>query len=120
MQIPVETVNNVISHGGASAIEAAKSEVDKIAAQINAGLAVNEVEKVSYTIDMKIACTIDVEKRTVVVEGRYGAKTPNLGKAGRKIEAEIDDPNQITFSFDNTEGAYTPEDEDDEIEEVDV
>jgi len=109
MQLTQDQVKAIISDGGASAIDAAKSEVDKIAGQINAGLAENEVERVTYSISLKITTTVDVNQRRITTTGAYGAKTPNLGKSGDKVEREIDDPNQGKLPFDNTGGKDSPE-----------
>jgi len=108
MQLSKDQVRSIIADGGASAIEAARSETDKITGQINAGLAVNEVEKVTYTINLKITTTVDLTQRKIKIIGSYGAKTPNLGKAGDPVEREIEDPNQGKLPFDNTQGEESP------------
>jgi len=113
MQLTQEQVKAFIADGGASAINAAKSEADRIAGQINAGLSENEVKKVTYTIQMKIKVEADVEQRKVVITGSYGAKTPNLGKEGEVMERVFDDPNQMKLPLDGT----TEKPEDDEPEE---
>jgi hypothetical protein len=111
VQLSLETIDGIISDGGAEAINAAKSELGLIAEQINLGLQENEVEKVQYQIDLTIKATVDVKAQKTSVTGGYGAKTANLKKWGQKIEREIVHPDQPNLPYDNTEGKDGPGEE---------
>lgn len=114
MQVTKENVESWITDGSASAMQAAKGDAGKIAAQINADLSVNESHSSTNTIAMSILIKIDGDSRKVEIEGGYGFKVPNLGDKAPKIIREIPDPSQpdLTYNeppaFDNTDGEDAP------------
>lgn len=124
MQVNKEMVESWITDGSASAMQAAKGEADKIAAQINAELATNKSSTSSNTIKMSISIKLDADSRKVEIEGSYGFAVPNLGNAAPKLVREIPDPDQgeLEFEesqppvFDNTQAESPVSDEDEDAE----
>lgn len=94
MKITKELVEQIINDGGASAIDAAKKQVNNLADQMNLDLAGNKSGKLSTTIKLNLNVTIDGNKRSYEVEGSYGYAVPNLGFAMPKIVRDIPDPDQ--------------------------